>query len=71
MEWLNKWLERLYQTFIVADRYKTLIGGLEKAADEDRIEQMNQANPDYIIRDLRDLISICKEKRTWNDTSIW
>lgn len=39
--------------------------------DEDRIEQMNQANPDYIIRDLRDLISICKEKRTWNDTSIW
>ena len=30
MEWLNKWLERLYQTFIVADRYKTLIGGLEK-----------------------------------------
>ena len=39
--------------------------------DEDRIEQMNQANPDYIIRDLRDLILICKEKRTWNDTSIW
>ena len=30
MEWLNKWLEGLYQTFIVADRYKTLIGGLEK-----------------------------------------
>ena len=30
MEWLNRWLERLYQTFIVADRYKTLIGGLEK-----------------------------------------
>lgn len=30
MEWLNKWLDRLYQTFIVAERYKTLIGGLEK-----------------------------------------
>lgn len=30
MEWLNKWLDRLYQTFIVGERYKTLIGGLEK-----------------------------------------
>lgn len=30
MEWLNKWLERLYQTFIVGERYKTLISGLEK-----------------------------------------
>ncbi len=30
MEWLNNWLDRLYQTFIVADRYKTLLIGLEK-----------------------------------------
>lgn len=30
MEFLQKWLDRLYQTFIVADRYKTLISGLEK-----------------------------------------
>ena len=30
MEWLNRWLERLYQTFIVGERYKTLISGLEK-----------------------------------------
>ena len=29
MEWLTKWLDRLYQTFIVGERYKTLIGGLE------------------------------------------
>ena len=28
--WFQKWLDRLYQTFIVDDRYKTLIGGLEK-----------------------------------------
>ncbi len=30
MEWFNKWLARLNQTFIVADRYKTVISGLEK-----------------------------------------
>jgi len=30
MEWLDRWLNRLYQTFIVADRWKTLVGGLEK-----------------------------------------
>lgn len=30
MEWLTKWLDRLYQTFIVGERYKTLIVGLEK-----------------------------------------
>lgn len=30
MEFFQKWLDRLYQTFIVADRYKTLISGLEK-----------------------------------------
>ena len=30
MDWFNKWLDRLYQTFIVAERYKTLITGLEK-----------------------------------------
>lgn len=30
MEWLTKWLDRLYQTFIVGERYKTIIGGLEK-----------------------------------------
>lgn len=30
MEWFNKWLDRLYQTFIVADRYKTVVDGLEK-----------------------------------------
>lgn len=30
MEWLNKWFARLYQTFVVADRYKTVIDGLEK-----------------------------------------
>ncbi len=30
MEWFNNWLDKLYQTFIVADRYKTLISGLEK-----------------------------------------
>ena len=30
MEWFNKWLDTLYTTFIVADRYKTLIQGFEK-----------------------------------------
>jgi His/Glu/Gln/Arg/opine family amino acid ABC transporter permease subunit len=30
MEWLNKWFARLHQTFIVADRYKTIVSGLEK-----------------------------------------
>ncbi|MBR4720169.1 MAG: amino acid ABC transporter permease [Clostridia bacterium] len=30
MEWLNKWFARLYRTFIVSDRYKTIIDGLEK-----------------------------------------
>lgn len=30
MEWLNKWFARLYQTFIVADRYKTIVNGLQK-----------------------------------------
>ena len=30
MEWFNKWLDTVYNTFIVADRYKTLIQGFEK-----------------------------------------
>lgn len=30
MEWFNKWIDTLYNTFIVAERYKTLIDGLEK-----------------------------------------
>lgn len=30
MNWLSTWGERLYQTFIVDDRYLTLISGLEK-----------------------------------------
>ena len=30
MEWFNKWLDTLYNTFIVAERYKTLIDGLGK-----------------------------------------
>lgn len=30
MNWFNKWLDTLYNTFIVADRYKTLIQGFEK-----------------------------------------
>lgn len=30
MDWLDKWLSKLYETFIVADRYKTIINGLEK-----------------------------------------
>lgn len=30
MEWLNKWFARLHQTFIVSDRYKTIVNGLEK-----------------------------------------
>ena len=30
MNWFDQWIDRLYRTFIVADRYKTLIGGLEK-----------------------------------------
>jgi len=30
MEWLNKWLDTLYNTFIVDDRYLTLIQGFEK-----------------------------------------
>ena len=30
MNWFDTWLARLYQTFIVADRYKTIISGLEK-----------------------------------------
>lgn len=30
MNWLDKWFARLYQTFIVSDRYKTIISGLEK-----------------------------------------
>lgn len=30
MNWFNAWTDKLYNTFIVADRYKTLIDGLEK-----------------------------------------
>ena len=30
MNWFNQWIAKLYETFIVADRYKTLITGLEK-----------------------------------------
>jgi len=30
MEWFNKWLDTLYNTFIVDARYKTLISGFEK-----------------------------------------
>lgn len=30
MEFFNKWLDQLYNTFIVAERYKTLIQGFEK-----------------------------------------
>jgi len=30
MEWFSKWLDTLYNTFIVADRYKILIDGLYK-----------------------------------------
>lgn len=30
MNWFNNWLKTLYNTFIVAERYKTLIVGLEK-----------------------------------------
>ena len=30
MEWFDKWTSRLYRTFIVADRYKTIVNGLEK-----------------------------------------
>lgn len=30
MEWLNKWFDTLYNTFIVKDRYKTLVDGFEK-----------------------------------------
>ena len=30
MEWLDKWFLQLHKTFITADRYKTVISGLEK-----------------------------------------
>ena len=30
MDWLSKWLDTLYHTFIVAERYKTLIEGFGK-----------------------------------------
>ncbi len=30
MTWFNNWVEQLYNTFIVGDRYKTLIDGFEK-----------------------------------------
>ncbi len=30
MEWFNNWTNELYNTFIVAERYKTLIQGFEK-----------------------------------------
>lgn len=30
MEWFNKWVDTLYNTFIVDERYKTLIDGFEK-----------------------------------------
>ncbi len=30
MDWFNNWLNKLYETFIVADRYKILIDGFEK-----------------------------------------
>ena len=30
MDWFTKWLDKLYNTFIVDDRYKALISGLEK-----------------------------------------
>lgn len=30
MEWFNEWTAKLYNTFIVADRWKTIVSGLEK-----------------------------------------
>ena len=30
MDWLLKWFDTLYNTFIVAERYKTIIDGLGK-----------------------------------------
>ncbi len=30
MEWFNRWLDKLYETFIVGERYMTLIEGFEK-----------------------------------------
>ena len=30
MAWFQKWLDTLYQTFIVAQRYKVLIAGFKK-----------------------------------------
>lgn len=30
MEWFNKWLDKLYETFIVGDRYMTIIEGFQK-----------------------------------------
>ena len=30
MEWFNKWIDTLYNTFIVGDRYMTLVEGFEK-----------------------------------------
>ena len=30
MEWFNNWMDKLYETFIVGDRYMTLVEGFEK-----------------------------------------
>ena len=30
MEWFNRWIDKLYETFIVGERYMTLIEGFEK-----------------------------------------
>ena len=30
MGWFNSWLDKLYNTFIVADRWRSIVGGLEK-----------------------------------------
>lgn len=39
--------------------------------EQKRLDQMKEAKADYLITDLREIIDIVKEKRTWNDTTIW
>ena len=39
--------------------------------DSNRVEDLKKENACLIIDDLDELIDICKEKRTWNDSTIW
>ncbi len=39
--------------------------------DPVRLQALIEVNPNRTIEDLLELVDICKEERTWNDTRIW